>query len=110
MTIENNSTCRLEKVLNNLKHLLVGGVKANTSQRFIISPTKEMRDDAHKIGKQVFPVILRQVNDLKPPPLTAQQRFQVAKAKADSTVFVFHDNRAYPLIFEKCQKFRSVVV
>ena len=62
------------------------------------------------MGKQIFSVLLSEVDDLKVAALTSQQGIQIAKAKARHPVYVFNDNRGKVLIFEQRQKLCSVVI
>ncbi|MFL5657906.1 MAG: hypothetical protein ACJ8CB_27460 [Ktedonobacteraceae bacterium] len=62
------------------------------------------------MGKQIFSVLLSEVDDLKPAALTSQQGIQIAKPKARHRVSVFKDNRGKVLIFEQRQKLCSVVI
>ncbi len=75
-----------------------------------VEPSSKAVDHAHQIGKQLFSVLLGEVDNLKPAALTSQQGIQIAKPKARGPVFAFNDNRSNALIFEQRQKLCSVVI
>jgi hypothetical protein len=60
--------------------------------------------------QEILPIILYQINDFESPPLTTHEDFHVAKPKARRPILVFNDDGRNTLIFEKCQKLRSIVI